>query len=203
MLETAFLALMVFASTNIDDAFVLLVFFADARLRPRDVVAGQYLGIAVLTAAALVFALLAVAIPDRYVGLMGVFPILIGLLRLWQAWRDRHAAAQASEDPPTQIGSVQIGPWGAAASVAAVTIANGGDNIAVYTPQFAHMPAARIALICAVFAMMVAVWCLAAQALTRHRHFGAVIQTWGKRITPFVLIALGGYIVWRGEVLAA
>ena len=33
-----------FASTNIDDAFVLVAFLANRRLRAREVVIGQYFG---------------------------------------------------------------------------------------------------------------------------------------------------------------
>jgi hypothetical protein len=45
MLVTLALAIALFASTNIDDIFVLVGFFADARFRVRDILIGQYLGI--------------------------------------------------------------------------------------------------------------------------------------------------------------
>jgi cadmium resistance protein CadD (predicted permease) len=44
-------AALVFAATNIDDVVLLAAFFGDARLRPRAIVAGQFTGIATLTAA--------------------------------------------------------------------------------------------------------------------------------------------------------
>jgi hypothetical protein len=53
--STAFAALgggvALFTSTNIDDIFLLAAFFADPHLRPRNIVAGQFLGITGLTAA--------------------------------------------------------------------------------------------------------------------------------------------------------
>jgi cadmium resistance protein CadD (predicted permease) len=42
------LAIVLFASTNVDDLFVLLGFFSDPKLRARDIVVGQYAGIATL-----------------------------------------------------------------------------------------------------------------------------------------------------------
>ena len=39
------LAIIVFASTNVDDIFVLLGFFSDRKFRPRQGAIGQYLGI--------------------------------------------------------------------------------------------------------------------------------------------------------------
>lgn len=188
MLQTILLAIAAFASTNIDDAFVLLAFFGDPRLAARDVVVGQYAGMAALTIAAMVFALLAYAIPDRYIGWTGVLPILIGAMRLWTAWR-------AKNDPAVE--EVAVGGLGGIAAVAGVTVANGGDNIAVYVPLFAKASVSATLAICAVFMAMVAVWCLAALFLIRHRTLGAVVHTWGRRVTPFALIALGAYILVR------
>ena len=42
------LGIIVFASTNVDDAFVLVTFFADKSFRVRDVVIGQYAGVGAL-----------------------------------------------------------------------------------------------------------------------------------------------------------
>jgi cadmium resistance protein CadD (predicted permease) len=52
--------------------------------------------------------------------------------------------------------------------VAVTTIANGGDNLSVYTPVFAAMSARALAIVCVVFALMVAAWLLAALAPTGH-----------------------------------
>jgi cadmium resistance protein CadD (predicted permease) len=188
VLETILLAITAFASTNIDDAFVLLAFFGDPRLAARDVVIGQYAGMAALTIAAIVFALLAYAIPDRYIGWTGVLPILIGATRLWQAWR-------AKDDDAAE--EVTLGPLGGIAAVAGVTIADGGDNIAVYVPLFAKASMSATLAICAVFMVMVVAWCLAALYLIRHRVLGALVHKWGRRVTPLALIALGVYILLR------
>ena len=68
MLESAIVAAVAFSSTDIDDAFVLLAFFADPRLVPGHVVVGQYLGFAALVAASLACSILVLPVPDRYVG---------------------------------------------------------------------------------------------------------------------------------------
>ena len=51
MLETIAVGIMLFVSTNIDDVFLTMAFFADPGLRPRAIVAGKYAGIAALVAA--------------------------------------------------------------------------------------------------------------------------------------------------------
>ena len=44
------LAIVLFVSTNVDHLLVLIGFFADVRFRASEIVAGQYLGVAVLFA---------------------------------------------------------------------------------------------------------------------------------------------------------
>ncbi|WP_437641699.1 hypothetical protein [Sorangium sp. So ce854] len=54
----------VFVSTNIDDILLLAAFFSDPAVTSRQVVAGQFLGMAALVAASVACALLAARVPD-------------------------------------------------------------------------------------------------------------------------------------------
>src|SRR5262249_17089033 len=69
----------VFAGTDIDDLVVLTVLFlagrATGRPRTRDIVVGQYLGIAALVAFSAAAAVGLLVVPDRWVGLIGLVPI--------------------------------------------------------------------------------------------------------------------------------
>ncbi|MFC7762353.1 cadmium resistance transporter [Catellatospora bangladeshensis] len=78
-----------------------------------------------------------------------------------------------------------------ALAVAGVTIANGADNIAVYTPVFRTIGAAGSVLTVAVFAVLVAVWCLAGSWLGAHPRVIALIERWGHWLVPGVFIAIG------------
>lgn len=73
------IGIVVFASTNIDDIFLLAAFFADPRLRHRSIVFGQYLGIGALVLASALAALLALTLPDGWIALLGIVPLLLGL----------------------------------------------------------------------------------------------------------------------------
>lgn len=84
---------------------------------------------------------------------------------------------------------------GNVAMVAAVTIANGGDNISIYTPLFATRTGPDIAVIGLVFATMTALWLLIAFRLISHPMLGAPIRRYGHRIVPVVLIGLGVLIL--------
>lgn len=79
--------------------------------------------------------------------------------------------------------------------VAAVTFANGGDNIAIYVPLFARGNWASLA----VFLVLVAVWCYVAQLLTRQKAIAHMITRYGQALVPFVLIGLGVWILIESE----
>jgi cadmium resistance protein CadD (predicted permease) len=178
----------VFAATNVDDIFVLLGFFADPRFGLRHVVLGQCLGIAALIAASIVFSLVGLVIPPAYVGLLGVVPLALGLWQLFQ-----RKSPVEDEQPASPRANVL--------AVAAVTVANGGDNLAVYTPLFATRGPWEIALLAAVFLVMTGLWCVVARYLVHHPMLGQPIRKYGRILMPWVLVALGAYILAESGVL--
>ena len=183
------LAFVAFVSTNIDDIFVLLGFYADPDYRARDVVAGQFVGIFTLFAISAIVSLVSLVIPAEYLRLLGIAPIFIGLKKLYDLWRGH-------ETIETQLESHPRGKRGLLA-VASVTIANGGDNIGIYAPIFAAKPAYALAVFGVVFALMTALWCAVGYWLVQHRTLGAPIRRYGHRIMPLVLIAIGGMILFH------
>ena len=90
---------------------------------------------------------------------------------------------------------------GADPALAGVTIANGADNIAVYTPVFRTVGATGSAVTVAVFAVLVAVWCLAASWLGAHHRVVAVVERWGHWLVPAVFLVIGALIVGESGVL--
>jgi cadmium resistance protein CadD (predicted permease) len=181
------LAVVLFFSTNVDDLVVLIAFFANSRFRARDVVAGQYAGMAVLFIVSVAGALLTLAIPKAYLGLLGIFPILVGIKKLLELRHDR------AEGDPTK--AVTTGSQGNIASVALVTVANGGDNIGVYIPSFAVHSGSQVAMIAVVFVAMTALLCLLAHGMVNHPRLGAPLRRYGHIFAPLVLIALGILII--------
>jgi cadmium resistance transport/sequestration family protein len=189
-LATLILAATIFAATNIDDIFILVLFFADPRKRAYDIILGQYLGIVALVAASAVAGFIAIAIPPAYVGLLGLAPIFIGIRQLLQL-------RQSKEEANASGGGAVINNSRAEVfNVAAVTIANGGDNLAVYTPVFSTRSAGELILTIGVFLIMTGVWCAGAQRLVYHPTIGSLLRRYGQRAAPFVLIGLGIWIMF-------
>ncbi len=188
-------AIVAFASTNVDDIILLAVLWAASRAngrpRPWHIWGGQYLGIGVLVAVSLVAALGLTVVPDAWVGLLGLVPIGLGLRGLAQTVR-RHP-----DDGRPQIPAVATGLL----SISAVTIANGADNLAVYTPMLRSLDATATGVTIAVFAALVAVWVALGALLSGHRHVVAAIERWGHWIVPVAFVLIGSFIVVESGVI--
>lgn len=175
-------AAIAFAATNIDDIFVLTIFFAQKKMRAWHVVAGQYLGFATLVAISLIGYFARFVVSREWIGLLGLVPIAIGIKKIIE-WRQ-----EKSEEKIMAAGASVL-------TVAAVTIANGGDNIGIYTPLFASSEAAQLVMMLSVFFVLIGVWCVAGYFLGNHPDVGRVLDRYGHVIVPFVLIGLGIYIL--------
>jgi cadmium resistance protein CadD (predicted permease) len=183
-----------FAVTNVDDIVVLSLFFGRSAGQDgaaRRIVAGQYLGFAVLLVIAVAAALGAAFLPESALPYLGVLPLALGLRAAWQVRRDhRHGSGvRPGEDR-------QDGP--ALLQVAALTFANGGDNIGVYLPVFARTETAGIVVYIVVFLVLVGVWCAAGRFFATRPAVASVLSRWGHILHPLVLIALGLFILIQG-----
>jgi cadmium resistance protein CadD (predicted permease) len=181
------IGVVVFASTDVDDLLLLSAFFADPRFSTRSVVIGQFAGIGALVAASAIAALAAIAVPPGWVALLGLIPLGLGIQKLCQLRRDRGGDGDTLEvsEPGTRSQVL---------SVMAVTMANGGDNLSVYIPLFAR-DLRLIPTYAVVFAVMTAVWCGVGYALVNNRIAGQHVRQYGHIALPFVLVALGLYIL--------
>jgi cadmium resistance transport/sequestration family protein len=202
-ISTGFVA---FAATNIDDIAVLMLLFSqvNATFQRHHVIAGQYLGFSALVAASLLGFVGGTVVPHHWLGLLGLIPIGMGLGRLF----DR--GDEADDDPSMAITSQPtnyprwlqwFGPQ--SLSVAAITIANGSDNVGIYTPLFAHSSVAQLVTTIAIFLSLVAVWCIIADRLARQAAVADWLSQKGQTIVPWVLIGLGIYIILDSGAMSA
>ncbi|HBB34700.1 MAG TPA: transporter [Cyanobacteria bacterium UBA8803] len=192
-----------FSATNIDDIAILMLFFAqiNSTFRPQDIVIGQYLGFTALLLASLPGFFGGLIVPKTWIGLLGLVPIAIGISHLVNRENNETDVQTVSEElnpsrtnPPMVSGLASfLTPQ--TYSVAAVTFANGGDNIGIYVPLFASSDLASLIVIITVFFLLVGVWCYVAYQLTRHPAVARVLTRYSHAIVPFVLISLGLFIL--------
>jgi cadmium resistance protein CadD (predicted permease) len=197
-----------FVATNIDDIFVLMMFFSSSysssiTFPVRQIVLGQYVGIGLLIAISALGSLIALVVPPYIIGLLGIVPIAIGLRRLVQIIKTKD---KLSSPPPTQATKASSNrsnkQYLSFVTVAAITFSNGGDNIGVYTPMFAQYNSiTQVTTLIVVFIAMTAVLCTAAYYLVNHPLVASRIRRVGHIIMPFVLIGLGIYILAQGFLI--
>ena len=192
-----------FTATNLDDILILLLFFSqvNAVFRRRHIVFGQYLGFTALVFASLPGFFGRLIFPPDWIGMLGLLPIAIGLSRLLNPETDDSEAEAELEQSENSFFSSFLSPQ--TYSVAAVTVANGGDNIGIYVPLFASNTLESLAVILAVFFAMVGVWCYAAYRLIQMRAIADTLTRYGNQLVPFVLIGLGMAILVKSGTLAS
>ncbi len=197
MLSTIAAAVGLFVATNLDDIVVLTVLFAVAargtsRLRGWQIVAGQYLGLVTLIAVSFLAALGLTIVPDEWVGLLGLIPLAIGVLALVRTLRGK------DDDDEAESALKAVGLLG----VASITIANGGDNIAIYTPVFRTISTTDALVTIAVFLVLLALWCLFARAIGTNEKVTEALEKVEHWLVPVVFIGLGVFILIESGTLA-
>jgi len=196
MIGTIAAAIGLFAATNIDDIVVLTVLFlATTRgsLKGWQVVLGQYLGFIALVAISVVAALGLTIVPDEWVGFLGLIPLGIGVYGLVRYLRRR-----SEEDDDDDESSIMAGGL---LGVAGITIANGADNISLYTPVFRTQPPLDTVVTIVVFLLLVAVWCLVARAIGTNRRMTEALERIEHWLVPTVFIGLGLFILIESGVI--
>lgn len=143
-----------FHATNVDDILVLTVFYSQVNgtLRKRHIVAGQYLGFTALV----------------LISMLGLLPIAIGINKFLHCDDEVEVKQLEKLGVEAAKSSLLSGLFSRQTfSVTAVTFANGGDNIGIYSPLFASSSAVRILVLLGVFFVLLAVWCYAGYRMAR------------------------------------
>ncbi|ANH40514.1 Cadmium resistance transporter [Nocardioides dokdonensis FR1436] len=191
MITSALQAIGLFLVTNIDDIIVLSLFFARGagqRGTTTRIVVGQYLGFGgILLASVAVTFGAGLFLPDDAIPYFGLIPLLLGIYAAWQVWRNGDDDDDKFADKPIS-----------ALAVAAVTFANGGDNIGVYVPVFLAVGTGALVAYCVVFLALVAVLVLAAKFVATRKPIAEVLERWEHILFPLVLIVLGIVILIEG-----
>jgi cadmium resistance protein CadD (predicted permease) len=180
-----------FVATNVDDLVILIAFFANRRSFPSfQVVLGQYVGMGALLAVGMIGSLIALVVPNNLIGLIGIFPIAIGIKELLELLKNGD-----NEESIKQLSTGRLIAYLPFLTVAAVTF-SGGEEIGIYTSVFAiNNEVSVIIVIISVVMALTGVWCGVAYYLVNHSFFAKRFRTIACRILPFVLIGLGLYIL--------
>ncbi len=192
-----------FVGTNVDNCVVTMAMVAGAPLeRAHRIAAGQVFGFVVLVVASVAAAAVLFEFSTAVVGLLGLVPLAIGVHGLVGLVRAHPGAeTEPSAEPRGRPAAALALAWrdqgerravGRGFTAAAlVTVAAGGDNLAVYIPLFRVGGATNVGATFAVFVVgeVLVTWLI----LTGGRHPKArgVMLRLGHLAVPVLLCCVG------------
>jgi cadmium resistance protein CadD (predicted permease) len=196
-----------FVATNIDDLLILIAFFANSHRFPLpQIVLGQYSGMGALLAISILGSLIALIVPDNLIGLIGIFPIAIGIRELLELLKngdnnEEEEEESAAEQLPQSRRGRRLTAYLPFLTVAAVTFSS-DEEIGIYTSVFAtYHEVSEIIIIVLVVMVLTGVWCTVAYHLVNRPQIASSIKRIGTVALPFVLIGLGIYILAEAFLL--
>lgn len=180
--EALLSAVLSFAATNIDDILILMLLYAGVKGR-RDVIsitAGQLTGITLIILFSVLVSRGLRLFDERYIRLLGLVPIAIGVISLFRKEEEEAASLTSSYGAVTML-----------------TVANGADNLAVYIPLFSAYQTEAMLFASAVYLVCTLLLCLIAYMITSLPAVAKWIGRCSRYISPVVFILLGSFILFR------
>ena len=169
-----------------------MVFFATPRFPSSQIVLGQYLGMGSLIGVSLAGSLITLVLPRNLIGLIGLFPIAIGIKELL------HLDKKGDEEDEEKLAKklLQSKKTRLPFLTAAAITFSGGEEIGIYTTLFAtNNEVGSIITLVSVVMVLIALWSFLANYLVKHSFLANVFRSIGSRVLPYVLIGLGIYIL--------
>ncbi|GAP90035.1 putative cadmium resistance transporter [Rosellinia necatrix] len=184
-----------FAVTNIDDAFLLVTFFAESAsssnsLTPLKITIGQFIGFTIIIVISLIGFAVSIVLPSEPIGFLGLFPIVLGFWKLLEL---------LLPTPPNESENPAVEGFKSIVKVASITLLNGGDNVGTYISLFSQVDGVEIAIYVVVYYILLGVWCLVAFLIVKQKHLLFIIEKSVGVLIPFLYMGLGVYIIIKSR----
>lgn len=99
LFTTISLGIIVFIATNIDDLFLSIIFFSDPNYSSKNIIIGKYLGIIILLGISSLSYFVALIIPIKFIGFLGILPIIIGIKKIFNQKSQKEEPDELSTHP--------------------------------------------------------------------------------------------------------
>jgi len=179
-------AALAFAATNLDALLILVAVVARPGQSFVAVVGGSVLAASGLLALCAIAAMAAELVSTAWLDYLGLLPIGYGLLQLYRLGRaGEQADAAVAGDGPSLT----------SLALAILLLAGGADSVSLLVPLFAETKTALKPVIVIEVLSIAVVGAWLARWIAAHERIGRGIERLGPRLVPFVLIAVGFYIL--------
>lgn len=186
-MTTIISAVISYIATSIDYIVILVVLFAQMKRKNgsvRDIVLGQYLGFTILIGVSLLAAFGLALIPQQWIGLLGLVPILIGLKVLFEKEDDDDEENEEILESTNRFSSLIL-------SVAVIMLAAGGDNLGVYIPYFTTLNTFELVVTIVIYYVAAAVLLYLCRRISAVKGVSETVEKYEKIIVPIVFVILG------------
>jgi cadmium resistance protein CadD (predicted permease) len=175
-----------FVATSFDNFTLLLGFFSDPRYSRRRVLLGYVASTLGMVVLAYAFSAAVELAPAGVLGLLGIVPLAFGLQGLYRLWRPASSGGEEDGDVARERGFV---------AVLLVMLANSGDTFGVFVSLFADTAEGLEVWILVSGVGMAAAYAVLARWLVSHEGVAEAIRKIARVVLPFLLIAIGLYIL--------
>ena len=185
---------LMFVAAGIDEMLVLIVFFAHANnaKQIKQVYVGQQVGMT----SVLIVSLLALYgisfINGEWTGLLGLLPIVIGVMALFE--RDEEEEDNALLSKSSIFSNLSV-------RVAIIAIAGGAEEIAVIVPYFTTLTMIDLFLAAVTFFVMVLIWSIICHVLSSTKQVYAFVNKYERIFIPVVFIWIGIHVLLESDTI--
>jgi cadmium resistance protein CadD (predicted permease) len=171
-----------FLSTSLDSMVFMVPALAVYRRPAIRLLGGYLVAMTVIIALSWALGTAGEAVLPVDPGILGVIPLGMGIVLLVRRATRRHEAV---------LESSSLGPGG----LLVMTFSLSADNFGVFIPLFADTADVADRLVAATLLLSAVVWSGLALALSQRRVIRSAVRKWGEVLVPFLLIAVGAYIL--------
>ena len=177
-----------FIGTNLDNLLLLAAMYSRYEQRAGIVTAGYFAGMILIGFITLLIGEVGDIIPLAYLGLLGVVPMMMGVLSLWKLFRSTQ---------PGEVTSVVAADTRLAVFFALLStqLSNSADSIITFSALFADSSDPSDYMVAPTFLAMTGIFAGVAYYSVKHPKLSRFLGRYGQYVTPFILILVGYYIL--------
>lgn len=177
-----------YIGTNLDNLLLLVVMYSRFEKHPVMVTAGYFSSMLIIGLITLAIGEAGEFIPLGYLGLLGVIPMMMGIIALWKLFHTTEpveAAAVAGNNASLHV----------LVTLISTQLSNGSDSIITFSALLADSSDAADYMIAPTYLAMIAVFSGMAYYSVKHPRLSQFFVRYGRYVTPFILILVGFYIL--------
>lgn len=182
------ISFMAFASTSIDNLFLLVTLSLHPKYGVAKVRQGYLLAVLVMIGICLLFAQGIQQLPIEFIPYIGLVPLGIGIIELWQLLRRSKSTELAGLN-------VTLKEGGSFLTVALIMITHSWDSIAILAPLLSDTRPGLIGWMVTSIIAAAVILTFGAQKAVDHPKTKSFLERYAPKAFPFLLIGVGLYIL--------